>query len=383
LGNPLKPRLVVLDDHITPYRIPIFTRLQLEEVDLRVLYCSARLPDRQWEIPKGLPYPYEILPNLQIRLRRAPFGERRIILFNPTLAWRLLRLWPDVVVGYAYSLPTWTAFAFARLFGKRFISWSTDTLHTERHIDRWQRLVRRVIIPRADAYLTPSSAGHARFVRWGAKPDRVRIAPQAPDVGALQETLRAFRHKDSEGGSSERPVILYVGSLSERKGVSLLLDSFRHVHAQLPHARLHLVGEGPLRGELMRSIETLGLGDAVRLVGFVPHAELATWYARATVFVQPTLEDTYAVVLAEAAACGLPIVTTPFAGAAAEVVREGFNGVVADPRDPQHFARKILAVLSDKEELSRMSRNSIEMARGLGPEVAARRIVEATMIALG
>ena len=383
MGNPAKPRLVVLDDHITPYRVPIFTRLQHEDVDLRVLYCSARLPDRQWEIPKGLPYPHEILPNLQIRLRRAPFGERRVILVNPTLGWRLLRLEPDVVVGYAYSVPTWTAFAFARLFGKRFISWSTDTLHTERHIGHWQSLIRRVIIPRADACVTPSAAGLARFVRWGAKADRVRIAPQGPDVGALQETLRESRQQDSGGGSPEGPVILYVGSLSERKGVLLLLDSFRDVHAQIPDARLHLVGEGRLRGELMRRIEALGLGDAVRLVGFVPHADLATWYARATVFVLPTLEDTYAVVLAEAAACGLPLVTTPFAGAAAEVVREGFNGVVADPRDPKEFARKILAVLSDKEELSRMSRNSIEMARGLGPEVAARRIVEATKLALG
>lgn len=382
MGNPRKPRVVILDDHITPYRIPIFARLQQEGMDLRVLYCSARLPERQWEIPKGLPYPYEILPNLQIRLRRAPFGEPRVILVNPTMGLRLLRLRPDVVVGYAYSLPAWTAFAYAHLFGKRFISWSTDTLHTERYIDCWQRLIRRVIIPRADACLTPSAAGRARFARWGAEADRIRIVPQGPDVGALQETVRLVRQRDADRGASTGPVILYVGSLSERKGVSLLVDSFLHVRAQLPDARLQLVGEGPLRRELGRKIEALGLEDAVRLVGFVQHADLAAWYARADVLVLPTLEDTYAVVLAEAAACGLPIITSPFAGAAAEVLREGFNGVVADPRDPQEFARTMLAILLDQEEQARMGRNSIQMARGLGPDIAARRIAEAVMLAL-
>jgi len=381
--TPPMPRLVVLDDHITPYRIPLFTRLHRENVDLRVLYCTARLPDREWDIPRGLPFPHEILPNLQLRLRRPPFGEPRVILVNPTLWWRLVRLRPDVVVGYAYSLPTWTAFAYARCFGKKFISWSTDTLHTERYIDRGQRLIRRIIIPRADACLTPSTAGVARFARWGAKEGRVRIVPQGPDVDAFQESVKAARQRHGEGANSSGPVILFIGSLSERKGVSLLLESFRHIHDQLPHARLELVGEGPLHGGLVSKIEALRLESAVRLAGFVQHADLAAWYSKADVFVLPTLEDTYAVVLAEAAASGLPIVTTPFAGAAREVVREGFNGIVADPHNPEEFARRILSLLSDKDRLTRMGAGSMEMARALGPDVAARRIVEAVRLALG
>jgi len=383
VGNSPKPHVVVLDDHITPYRVPIFSHLHQEDVDLRVLYCTARLPERQWEIPKRLPYPYEILPNLQIRLRRAPFGEPRVILVNPTLWWRLLHLRPDAVVGYAYSLPTWTAFAYARTTGTPFISWCTDTLHTERFLDGWQRRIRRMIIPRAHACLTPSTAGLARFVYWGAQPDRVRIVPQGPDVSVIQKTVRAIREGEVERGPSDGAVILYVASLTERKGVALLLDAFRRVHAQLPGTRLQLVGEGPLREELAQKIEAWGLGDAVQLVGFVPHTELATWYARADVFVLPTLEDTYAVALAEAAAYGLPIVTTPFAGAAAEVLREGLNGVVIDPRDPEQFAQCIVGILSDKEALARMGGNSIEVARGLGPDVAASRFAEAVNLALG
>jgi glycosyltransferase involved in cell wall biosynthesis len=305
-----------------------------------------------------------------------------VILVNPTLWWRLVRLRPDAVVGYAYSVPTWTAFAYARLFRKRFISWATDTLYSERHIDRWQRRIRQHIIPRADACLTPSAAGLARFVHWGAEADRVRIVPQGPDVSALQEAIKTLRPGAAERASSSGPVILYVGSLSERKGVSLLVDSFAHIHAQLPDARLELVGEGPLHGELVRKIESLRLDGAVRLVGFVQHADLPTRYARADVFVLPTLEDTYAVVLAEAAACGLPIVASCFAGAAAEVVREGHNGLVANPQDPEQFARSILSILSDQERLARMGRESIEVARGLGPDVAARRIVDAVRLSL-
>ncbi len=78
---PSTPRLIILDDHITPYRIPIFTHLHREEVDLRVLYCAARLPERQWEIPEKLAFPNEILPSpSNSGCGRRGSGEPRVIL---------------------------------------------------------------------------------------------------------------------------------------------------------------------------------------------------------------------------------------------------------------------------------------------------------------
>jgi len=155
-------------------------------------------------------------------------------------------------------------------------------------------------------------------------------------------------------------------------------------YVRLPGTGNHwLADPSEMREELIRKMEALRLEDAVDLVGFVQHEDLAAWYARADVFVLPTLEDTYGVVLAEAAAYGLPIVTTPFAGTTAEVVREGLNDIVADSRYPGQFAQSILAVWSNKERLASMGRSGLEVARGLGPDVAAPRIAEAVRLALG
>lgn len=376
------PRLVILDDHITPYRVPIFTQLHRLSVDLRVLYCKARLPDRLWELPAQMPYPHEILPGGVIRLRRAPYGEPRQVLVNPTLLFRLIRIRPEVVVGYAYSLPTWTAFAYAKVSGARFISWCTDTLHTERYLGWLQKRIRRLIVPKASACITASKAGTERFVYWGASPERIRVVPQGPDADALQREISSLRQSGRVGVDNRGPVLLYVGSLSERKGVELLLDAFRHVHADLPEARLQFVGEGPLRESLAHKIESWGLGPAVEMAGFVPHGELPLWYARASAFVLPTLEDTYGVALAEAAACGLPLIATPFAGAAGAVLQEGRNGILVDPREPSLAGREIARLLSDKQALTRMGRESLTIARGLGPNVAATQILEAVRLAL-
>src|SRR5687768_10584954 len=127
-------RAVILNDQITPYRLRLFEGLRAAGIDATVLYSARRLPGYDWHIPESLGFPHRVLHSAILRLRRPPYNDPRLIAINPTLFSEIARLDPDVVVGYSFSLPAWTAFVYARLRGKKFVSWSTDTLHSERHL---------------------------------------------------------------------------------------------------------------------------------------------------------------------------------------------------------------------------------------------------------
>jgi glycosyltransferase involved in cell wall biosynthesis len=372
--------LAIIEDQVTPYRLPLFREIQSRVGELHVLFCSPRLQERQWDLPADLPANFEVLPNLALRLRRPPYGEPRTILFNPTLFPRLMRLRPDVVVGYAFSLPAQTAFAYAKLFGRGFVSWSTDTLHTERYLGPEQRLVRRWIIPRADSAVTPSKQGKAKFESYDLPAERISMAVQSADVQFFADGADAARRSGTTWaeahGVSGTPIV-YVGFLSELKGVVHLLRALPLVLKEVPSAELILAGDGPKRSALEDEAARLGLSDRVHFAGYVPQPEMPSLYASGKLFVFPTLQDTFGVVLSEAAACRLPIVSSPYAGAVDHYVEEGVNGHVVDPKDAAGLATAIADVLKDEARWSAMSDSSSKIANRYSVQLEADAFVAA------
>lgn len=367
-------KLAILDDQVTPYRIPLFERIADRVGDMLILYCSLRLKERRWRSPETLSFPHEFLPHIAIRLRRPPYNDPRTILLNPTLFARLVVWSPDVVVGYAFSVPALTAFLYAKLFGKRYVSWSTGTLHTERFLGPGQRLLRSIIIPRANACLTPSMQGKEKYLFYGVSGDKVKVAVQSADVDWFSRRSQAARDEGAifvDRRGIDGRCLVYVGFLSERKGVTLLLDAFASVKARLPDAKLILAGDGPQRNHLEKLARHAGLEGDVHFAGFVPQNELPAIYASGDLFVLPTLEDTFGVVLSEAAACSLPIVSSTFAGASSEYVEEGINGHIIDPRNTSEMVDAIINVLQDEEKRKRMAKASLAIAQknGLDKEV--------------
>jgi len=85
-----------------PYRIALFNTLhRRNEIDLYVLYSSARAPDREWSVENfKLNFPHRVLWNVILRFPGNEYGDLRLIWLNPTLFFHLVRLNPDVVIGY-------------------------------------------------------------------------------------------------------------------------------------------------------------------------------------------------------------------------------------------------------------------------------------------
>ncbi|MGQ9688705.1 MAG: glycosyltransferase family 4 protein [Desulfobaccales bacterium] len=162
-----------------------------------------------------------------------------------------------------------------------------------------------------------------------------------------------------EFGLGDEPVVLYAGKIRESKGVAVLLAAMQRVWEKLPNAVLALVGGTEFgRGRLNRQTpffrqlreQAARAPGRLLFTGFVPHADMARTYLLGDVFAAPSQKpEGMPLVLLEAAACGLPIISTRLGGIP-EVVADRENGLLLDnPHDPEDLAEKILALLADPE----------------------------------
>ena len=140
--------------------------------------------------------------------------------------------------------------------------------------------------------------------------------------------------------------VLYAGRLMDHKGVDILLRAVSIVARTRAELRCAIVGDGPERVVLEQLAHELRIAEHVSFLGFLPDDELYGVMKSSRVFVLPSRREGFGLVVLEANACGLPVVTVQHPdNAARHLVTEGQNGFLADP-NPEDLARAIFLALS-------------------------------------
>ena len=202
--------------------------------------------------------------------------------------------------------------------------------------------------------------GHRRVEVWGRGVDTSLFTPSRRTSLARDRLLR-----------DGQVLLLSVGRVSEEKRLEVLLDAFARVHAQRPHVRLAVVGDGPTRP----SLEARGQAG-VEFVGELRGEPLAELYASADIFCFPSTTDTFGQVLLEAAGSGLPAVAVA-AGGAAELVEHRATGLVVPPDDPAAFADALLELVDDAPLRLALGRHALAGAQARTWESSYRQLVGA------
>ncbi len=254
---------------------------------------------------------------LRALLRRERIEVLYSFLFHGNLMARLVGGWCRVPV---------------RISAERIAGWD----------GRLRRLLNRLTAGLATRVVAVSEAVRdetARALR--VAPERIAVIPNGVDT---QEFTPASR-------PVEAPVIGCTGRLHRKNGHPTLLDAFAAVRQALPEARLLLVGDGPERGSLERTVARRGWGEAVTFAG--EQAEVRPWLHRMAVYVQPSIAEGISNSILEAMACGLPVVATRVGGTP-EVVEDGVSGLLVPPKDSAALAIALVTLLGDPSRRAAM-----------------------------
>jgi glycosyltransferase involved in cell wall biosynthesis len=261
---------------------------------------------------------------------------------------RLTRLWsvrrPDVVHVVTEGPLGWSALAAARKLRLPVVSDFHTNFHSySRHYGfGWLRqpiagYLRR-FHNKADATLVPTAAMQDELLRQGYR--NVQVVARGVDTALFTPARRSEALRASWGARPGELVAAYVGRIAREKNLQLLVETMTAIRSHQPGARLLLVGDGPAR----RALETDFPGCI--FAGMRSGEDLAAHYASADLFLFPSLTETFGNVTAEALASGLPVVAYDYA-AAAQLVRDGVNGLLAPCGDAAAFIAAALRLADD------------------------------------
>jgi glycosyltransferase involved in cell wall biosynthesis len=211
---------------------------------------------------------------------------------------------------------------------------------------------------RADAVLAPSVLIRDELRARGVR-EPIAVVPTGVDLGQFAAGDRVAA-RAALGLPLDELVLLYVGRLDREKSVGRILTAFERVAGTVPRTRLVLVGHGTEAAALRRQARELPVGHRISFLGVRAHEALAECYRAADVFVFASETETQGLVLAEAAACGVPAVTVSAPGCD-EVVRDGESGVLTKS-DPAMLAEAAIGLLLDGPRRAAMAARAREIA---------------------
>jgi glycosyltransferase involved in cell wall biosynthesis len=371
LARPL--RVAAVFPEPTPYRAPLLDRIAgLPEIDLTVIYAATTVAGRTWRVePKHRA--------VFLRGARLP-GARKVLHHDypitPGISRALGQARPDVAVVSGWStFASQAAIAWCRARGIPYLL--VVESHDAGPRRGWRRRVKGTVVPRvvrgsAGALVTGTLARQSMVAR-GAAPERVRIFANTIDVEEFGERSarladRRSALREALGAGPDDVVVLSVARLAPEKGLDVLI----HAVAEAGDARLLLVlaGNGPER-ERLEDLAAV-IGTRLVLAGDREWEEIVELYVAADAFALLSEREPWAVVVNEAAACGLPLVLSDRVGAAHDLLHDGENGFLVEAGDVDVAADALRRLAADPALRAVQGAKSRELAKdwGYGPSVA-------------
>ncbi len=238
------------------------------------------------------------------------------------------------------------------------------------------RLAARPIFHAASQVTVISTPLVRRVQELGVPDQKVSVIPMPVDAARFTPE----EHGGGGGGGGEDSVmqLLFVGRLIERKGAAYAIEALAHLANQGRQARLTVVGDGPLGGQLEKLASARGVTELVDFRGRLPAARVAEAFAGADVFLMPAVTDWkgeqegFGLVVIEAMLSGLPVVASR-SGGIPDIIQDGETGLLAPERDAAALARAICRLQDDPALGARLAQAAARRVEAVfSPEAIAR-----------
>ncbi|MBZ2166314.1 glycosyltransferase family 4 protein [Methanobacterium spitsbergense] len=196
----------------------------------------------------------------------------------------------------------------------------------------------------ADKVITYTEEGKSSIINLGVNPDKIEVIHNGIDTNL-------FTPKQQE---SKNKQLLWVGRYIHGKGVQYLIEAFKIVSEEYDDLKLLMVGDGPLKENINKQINHLGLNRKITQKKFIPNSEIPDLYRNSDIFVLPSLEEGVPRTILEAMSCEIPVVCTKLPQLI-DIINE--CGIMVPKKDPEALAEGIIKILSDKSLSLKFGKN--------------------------
>ena len=210
---------------------------------------------------------------------------------------------------------------------------------------------------RCDVSIAPSNVIRSLMEEHGIR--NVQVVPNGIDIERFNPKVDSGPIRDW-WNLRKKKVILHMGRLVLEKNLEVVINSALLVLEEEPDAMFLIVGAGPAATYYKHLADKKGVGNRFIFTGFVEDKWIPNYYACADAVVVPSKFETQGLVTLEAMACGKPVAGADYL-ATGEIIRDGIDGFLFNPDDPEECAEKIVMALNSKRKLRTNARKTAEM----------------------
>ena len=333
-------RLAVVTNIPAPYRVSVFNIIaSLPGVTLRVLYASRSEPDRQWELP-ALEHDHVFLTGHILKIKG------KFIHFSSGVSRELKRFEPDVVLTTGFNPTHLMAWWWSVIHRRRHVVMTDGTDISESSLSLLHRMVRRLVFSTTQAFVVAAEGGVRLLRSYGAEKSRIHRSPLCANTAVDWNSIICDQ-RDID--------ILFSGRMVPEKKPDFALRVAQGVAKRIgQRLKMEVMGNGPLLSDLEARVALIAPDVDVTFAGHVSQSEIPAIFKRSKLFVFPTGGDVWGVVANEACMAGVPVLVSPHAGVAGELIRDGVNGRVL-PLDINDWIDAAAQILAEPDLWAKMS----------------------------
>lgn len=338
-------KICIITNIPAPYRVDLFYSLQqsYKEYEFSIIYSSANEDNRNWDSGVEKLSNVHYLESKTIKIK-GKIDDKYIHI--PRKVNDVLEdINPDIVIASEYNITCIKACIWCKRNKKKYISWSDGTLFTERNINIIQKLSRKYICKNSNAFIASSTNTKKTQIHYGAKEDNVFVSLLTIDVDKYR-----YERKEFVGNR-----MLFVGRLVKLKGLDLLLEALAKVNLDY---RFTIVGDGDVKEDLIQQAKRLKIQDKVNFVGEKNGDEVVEYYKNSDIFILPTRQDCYGLVLLEAACATMTVISSKYAEGVPDIIEDNVSGIIVDPYNEEDMIDKINYVLKNKDNSFELAQNA-------------------------
>ena len=365
------------------YRIPVYEAINsLTNNNLTVIYFKDVVPERcQIKLTSilgdraiGLTGEFRLSGKKSQPLSGIKKNGFRLPV-QPKLIKTIKNTSPKVVLSDGFFQWTYAALWLHMFYKTPHIMLYEGTEHTERNAG-WLRLTYRKLASKfVDVIHCNGSLSHTFLNKiLKIKKSKLALGNMTSDMDVLKFNCDNFSHEQRlkfiQDLNLQENVFLFVGRLVPLKGIIHLIKSWGSL--DLEDSSLLIVGDGPEREHLQSYITSENIKN-VRFEGTIDYDDIYKYFMAADIFVIPTLQDNWSLVVPEAMNCGLPIISSKYNGCWPELVKPE-NGWVFDPLDKNNFNETLELAYENKEKWKEMGKASQQIVEEFSPEKIAGQI---------